>query len=243
MIKSISQRAADPFQYDKDEIIWHEEGGSLSPIRRLFLEVLDTTITDLRGKRVLDIGCGQGWLTEALRQNGAISTGVDPSRKNIEAARNKYPLADFAQMDLNSIESDEIYDAVCAVMVFEHIDNLKEGYEKISRLLRPGGRLLMIVGDFNKFTKPRHGYILEIESISPEEVATRTDYGERAGVIYDINRTPKKFVNDAAEVGFDLLEHRPIPAPRWLVEEQPRYRVHGTSPLFHLLEFYKPDAE
>lgn len=122
-------------------------------------------------------------------------------------------------------------------MVFEHFPNLIKAYEKIKSLLKENGRLLMITGDFNKFTKPRHDYTVEAQKLTQGEVATRTDYGARAGIIYDINRTTDRFIKTAQQVGFALKTHEPIPAPEWLIKEQPRYSIHNGEPLFHLLKF------
>jgi len=46
-------------------------------------------VTDWRGKRVLEIGCGEGRLTRRLAQLGAIVTAIDPDAQLIHAARRK----------------------------------------------------------------------------------------------------------------------------------------------------------
>lgn len=234
---SIREKAADPLQYDGDEIKWNEEGHGLSPIRRVFLEQLTPLLGKVSGKTVLDLGCGQGWLSSELSQHGGRVVGIDPSQKNITAATEQFPDVTFVCSDIESYESSKRFDLVTALMVFEHFPDLGESLEKIKGLLKPGGELVTIIGDFDKFTHSRFGYTVEVEEITSGEAATRTDYGERAGIIYDINRTTDRFTDIAAQVGFQLLRHHPVSAPGWLIEEHPRYAEHNGAPLFHLLEF------
>jgi SAM-dependent methyltransferase len=237
MNKPISQLAVDPLQYDGDEILWGEEGHGLSPVRRMFLERLAPFLDGVAGKDVLDLGCGQGWLCDELASRGVNVLGIDPSQKNVRAAAGQYPNIRFVRSDLQSYQSAETFDLITAVMVFEHFPKLQESFEKVKTLLKSNGSVLMITGDFDKFTHPRHGYTVETEELLPGEVATRTDYGERAGVIYDINRTTERFIEVAQRTGFSLRTHEPIAAPEWLLKEQPRYAIHNGKPLFHLLNF------
>ena len=236
MNRSIRERAIDPLQYDRDELLWSEEGHGLSPIRRVFLEKLQPHFGDLIGKDVLDVGCGQGWLSHNLVEHGARVTAIDPSVKNIKAATSQFRDVRFVKSSLQDFRTDHNYDLITAVMVFEHLPKLEESLSQIKGLLNAGGRLLTIIGDFDKFTQPRHGYTVDTEEISHDEVATRTDYGERSGVMYDINRTIPRFTCEADKAGFLVSEHEPMPAPDWLVDEVPRYSVHNGEPLFHLLE-------
>ena len=51
------------------------------------LAFFDPLVGDWTGKRVLDLGCGGGFMAEALAARGATVTGIDPSTAAIEAAR------------------------------------------------------------------------------------------------------------------------------------------------------------
>jgi 2-polyprenyl-3-methyl-5-hydroxy-6-metoxy-1,4-benzoquinol methylase len=177
MSRSISEFATDPLQYDSDEILWHEEGHGLSPVRRVFLEQLNPYLEDAAGKGVLDVGCGQGWLSHEFAAHGARVLGIDPSKKNIQAATQQYPDIQFERSNLQSFQGQKQFDLVAAVMVFEHLADPSDGFTKIRSLLKPGGSLTMIIADFDKATRQRHDYGLQTERLAPGEVATRTDYG------------------------------------------------------------------
>lgn len=235
--RPIHERATDPTQYDNGEVLWSEEGHGLSPVRRLFLEALTPFIGDIAGKDVLDLGCGQGWLANELARRGADVVGIDPSAKNIASANEQFPEVIFEQSDLQSFGTQRKFDLITAAMVFEHFPDIEESFTRLRTLAKGTGSILVITGDFDKFTNSRHGYHVSTQELSPGKVATRTDYGERAGVIYDIFRTTDRFIDAATRAGFGMEDHVPISAPDWLLKEQPKYKVHNGEPLFHLLNF------
>jgi hypothetical protein len=97
--------------------------------------------------------------------------------------------------------------------------------------------LILGSGDFERFTTPRFGYTVDVEPVREGEVATRTDYGERAGVLYDVFRTPERFMADAALAGLKTVAHQPYSIPDWVLREQPRYEEFDGKPVFQVLVF------
>ncbi len=57
------------------------------------LALIAETLSPLRGRRVLDIGCGNGWLLKALAEQGARVAGIDPDETVLDAARSAAPAA------------------------------------------------------------------------------------------------------------------------------------------------------
>src|SRR5215212_10816363 len=76
-------------KFDNVANIWWDPKGemgtlhTINPLRTKFI----TDGLDLSGRKVLDVGCGGGILTEALARCGAQATGIDLSNESIEAAR------------------------------------------------------------------------------------------------------------------------------------------------------------
>ena len=128
---------------------------------------------------------------------------------------------------------------VTAIMVFEHFLDVTVSFQALYRLLRPEGRLVILMGDFEKYTNPRPGREVRVQYLASDEAATMTKSGERFGTIYDIHRTPKRLMSAARDSGFQTTLHQPIFAPQWLLKEVPRYKARQDKPQFHLLLFQR----
>lgn len=92
--------------------------------------------------KVLDLGCGAGFLSHALANAGHCVTGIDLSENSLEVARKfdstkrvDYRFADATSLDLPS----KSFDAVCAMDLLEHVENPHAVIQEASRLLKPGG--------------------------------------------------------------------------------------------------------
>jgi len=105
------------------------------------------------GGRVLDLGCGNGWLARELDEFGFEVTGVEPSESGIRCARQLVPRASFHQLgvydDLSDIP-DEGYDAVLSAEVIEHLFAPRALIEVARNKLKPGGTFIV--------TTPYHGF-------------------------------------------------------------------------------------
>ncbi len=111
---------------------------------RCFPEIRDrfwTTLGDIGGKTVLDLGCGQGWLTKELTNRGAVAIGVDGSGSLIERARSQFPELTFLVADLAEglPDLDIKFDTIISHMVVMDIPEIKTLFNAVSQALQPGG--------------------------------------------------------------------------------------------------------
>ncbi|MGW4425137.1 class I SAM-dependent methyltransferase [Streptosporangium sp. NPDC004631] len=111
---------------------------------------------DVEGRRILDAGCGSGPLSAALRDRGAVVTGVDASVGMLALARRR--LGDDA--DLHAVDlsdrlpfNDGAFDDVVASLVLHYLEDWGPTLAELRRVLRPGGRLIASVEHpFSAFT-------------------------------------------------------------------------------------------
>ena len=99
------------------------------------------------GKNVLDLGCGGGFMSEALATRGANVIGIDPAEKAIaiaqsHAAPQNLTICYLPGMGEKLPMADESMDYVVCVDVIEHVVDLDQVISEARRVLRPGGTFL-----------------------------------------------------------------------------------------------------
>jgi SAM-dependent methyltransferase len=103
---------------------------------------------DVAGRRILDAGCGSGPLFAALRERGAIVTGIDSSARMLGLARRRLgAAADLHLADLGSPLpfADGAFDDVIASLVLHYLEDWTAPLAELRRVLLPGGRLIASV--------------------------------------------------------------------------------------------------
>ena len=103
---------------------------------------------DVAGRRILDAGCGSGPLFAALRDRGAIVTGIDNSAGMLRLARRR--LGDGADLQVADLGStlpfpDDTFDDVTASLVLHYLQDWGPALAELRRVLKPGGRLIVSV--------------------------------------------------------------------------------------------------
>ncbi len=93
--------------------------------------------------RILEVGCGTGWLCAALREHGSV-TGIDLSPASIAEARRRYPGIAFADGDFEEMALEPGYDFIVSVDVLSHVADQQRFIDRIAALLRPGGLFVLM---------------------------------------------------------------------------------------------------
>jgi 2-polyprenyl-6-hydroxyphenyl methylase/3-demethylubiquinone-9 3-methyltransferase len=101
--------------------------------------------SQVSARRILDVGCGGGILTEALARLGGNANGIDLAPDSIRVAQQHATEQQldihYRCMDINDCREDDSYDVVCCMELLEHVSEPAQLVEHCVRLCQPGGDL------------------------------------------------------------------------------------------------------
>ena len=150
--EAVSPLNADPAELQKFASLAHRwwdpesEFKPLHEINPLRLDYIDR-IAGLRGKRVLDVGCGGGILSESMAARGADVTGIDLGEKALKVAQ-LHKLESGASVDYRLIavealaqEQPQNFDVVTCMEMLEHVPDPFAVVRACAQLVKPGGRV------------------------------------------------------------------------------------------------------
>ena len=104
-----------------------------------------------KGETILDLACGQGFFSRALSESGAQVIGVDISKELIEKAKKEkekgnvgveYFIAPSHELTMIAIAT---LDKIIIVLALQNIEKMKETLEECARVLKPGGKLFIVL--------------------------------------------------------------------------------------------------
>jgi 2-polyprenyl-6-hydroxyphenyl methylase/3-demethylubiquinone-9 3-methyltransferase len=126
------------------EAAWLRTLHNMVPAR---MRYFDRVIRDWTGQTVLDLGCGGGFMAEAMAKKGAAVTGLDQARGAIAAAR-RHAEQEGLAIDCREGVGEDLpfadgaFDVVVSCDALEHVADLEQVLDEVTRVLRPGGLFL-----------------------------------------------------------------------------------------------------
>ena len=186
----------DPQAYERNGAFVHGLAGGV-------LEWLNAQM----GEFILDLGCGDGQLTQRIAATGAQVLGVDASAEMIAAARERG--IEVEQANCESLPfHDARFDAVFSNAALHWVRDQDAMLAQVHRVLKPGGRFVAEMGG--------HGNIAAIR-VALMAVLERHGFGDREdGVNY--YPTAESYTARLKQHGFEVEQMALIPRPTKLAE-------------------------
>ena len=206
--------------------------------------VLRRLLPDLRGKRVLDLGCGLGWHCRYAAEQGARRVvGVDVSERMLAEARAKTttPLIEYVQRPIEEIDYPEgAFDVVLSSLALHYVASFEDVCRRVARCLAGGGDFVFSVehpvftarGD-QEWHRDAEGNILHwpVDRYFQEGPREAVFLGER---MRKYHRTLTTYVDTLLDAGLALLRLAEPQPPEHLMD-QPGMRDELRRPLMLLI--------
>ena len=168
----------------------------INPIRLGWIQSLVT----LKGKRVLDIGCGGGILTDAMARKGADVLGIDLSTKALKVAQLHALEAQTEGVQYKEISAESLalqqpgsFDVVTCMEMLEHVPNPSLIVNACAALVKPGGHVFFSTINRNAkaflFAIVGAEYVLNLLPRGTHEYAKLIKPSELAGYCREIGLT------------------------------------------------------
>jgi 2-polyprenyl-3-methyl-5-hydroxy-6-metoxy-1,4-benzoquinol methylase len=230
----------DDFAAEYAEMVVRREEAGLErdPIMPQFLALLG----DVSGLRVLDAGCGEGYLARILARRGANVIGIDLAANLIQMARAKdpegkitYRVADLSQ-PLPAYR--EHFDLIVSHLVLNDVYDYQGFLTTLGTLARHGGRLVCSLN--NPYSLVVRGHITDY--FNTGKAAAYRGMAAEGVKVHFYQRTLGEYLDVFLAAGFQLQRLIDIPTPEGTFKRQPGILIPvGVHfPFFMILSFIKP---
>ena len=189
--------------------------------------------TGVSGKKLLDIGCGNGYVTCLYAGAGAGVSAIDLTEKAVELTKSRLNIqglsAEVQKADAENLPfDDQSFDVVVSFGVLHHTPDTEKALAEIFRVLKPGGRILLMLYHRNSFA---YQLLLRIKRLiqpgwrgkSADDQVNAVDGAENPlGKVYSKNQVSKmlgQFKNHeykSATMFFNREGIIPCPIPKYI---------------------------
>lgn len=217
---------ADPAELAKFSDLAHRwwdpqsEFRPLHQINPLRLEWIDARCS-LQGKKVLDIGCGGGILSDSMARKGAEVLGIDLSSKALRVAQMhaleaQTPNITYREVSAEDLAAQEpnVYDVVTCMEMLEHVPDPSSVVRACASLVKPGGWVF-----FSTINRNAKSFLFAI--VGAEYVLNMLPRGthEYAKMIRPSELTSYCRTAGLETIGLRGLEHNPLTERYWLSDD------------------------
>ena len=205
----------------------------LHQINPLRLEWINGLVP-LQGKKVLDVGCGGGILTDAMARTGAQALGIDLATKSLKVAQlhaleAQTPNVQYREVAVEALaaEQPESFDVVTCMEMLEHVPDPSSIVRACAQLVKPGGHVF-----FSTLNRNAKSFLFAI--VGAEYVLSLLPRGTHE---YAKFIRPSELARDCREAGLEWqhtrgMEYNPITRRYWMSNDTSvNYLVATQRPL------------
>ena len=239
MHNTATQTNVDPAELAKFSDLAHRwwdpesEFRPLHQINPLRLEWING-IAPLQGKKVLDVGCGGGILTDAMARSGAHALGIDLATKSLKVAQlhaleAQTPNVQYREVAVEALATEQpaSFDVVTCMEMLEHVPDPSSIVRACAQLVKPGGHVF-----FSTLNRNAKSFLFAI--VGAEYVLNMLPRGTHE---YAKFIRPSELARDCREAGLEWqhtrgMEYNPLTRRYWLsADTSVNYMVATQRPL------------
>ncbi|MCJ7839782.1 class I SAM-dependent methyltransferase [Lederbergia sp. NSJ-179] len=205
------------------------------PINELSFQFILKQIDEIKGRKICDLGCGQGELSRRLIKCGGLVTGVDISQDLLRIARS-YPDADAAHwvkddaQSLQSVSENE-YDFVVSSLMLMDLPDFQKVFDSSYRILKPKGKMIWVITHpcfQSPYSETTENGMRIIKKYAEQWWKSEGE-GTIRGTLGAYHRPLEKYINSFISTGFRLLAMKELTIPKEVPLEG-RQRTHHEIP-------------
>ena len=217
---------ADPAELAKFSDLahrWWDKESEFRPLHEMNPLRLDWIgqLSPLAGKRVVDIGCGGGILTDAMARKGAEVLGIDLSTKSLRVAQlhaleAATPNVQYREVSAEALAAEQpgSFDVVTCMEMLEHVPEPASIVRACAALVRPGGWVF-----FSTINRNPKSFVFAI--VGAEYVLNLLPRGTHA---YAKFIRPSELARFCRDVGLELrqprgMQYNPLTRRYWLDDD------------------------
>ncbi len=191
-------------------------------------------IAPLQGKKVLDVGCGGGILTDAMARSGAQALGIDLATKSLKVAQlhaleAQTPNVQYHEVTVEALAAERpaSFDVVTCMEMLEHVPDPSSIVRACAQLVKPGGHVF-----FSTLNRNSKSFLFAI--VGAEYVLNLLPRGTHE---YAKFIRPNELARDCREAGLEWqhtrgMEYNPLTRRYWLSgDTSVNYMVATQRPL------------
>ena len=199
---------------------WWDVNSEFRPLHQINPLRLDwiNNLSSIKGKAVLDVGCGGGILTDAMARSGATALGIDLATKSLKVAQLHALEAQTLNVQYREVSVEALaaerpasFDVVTCMEMLEHVPDPASIVRACAQLVKPGGYVF-----FSTLNRNPKSFLFAI--VGAEYVLNMLPRGTHE---YAKFIRPSELARDCREAGLDWqhtrgLEYNPLTRRYWL---------------------------